>query len=126
MVTTETLFCVRMFSVETFKDWLLAELKVRGWSQNDLAKRANLSHGTVSNIINGNKGLGADSLNAIAHAFHLPPESVFRAAGLLPPAPPDTEYSRELTHLAQLLTPEDKDQLIAYARWLLERRKPKR
>lgn len=76
---------VKMYSVENFGDWLLHELKEAGISQAELARRAGLSKGTVSNLINGTKGVGQDSLKAIARALRLSPEVVFRAAGVLPP-----------------------------------------
>lgn len=118
MVTTETVFCVKMLSVETFKDWLLTEMESRGWNQNELAKRAGVSHGTISNILNDNKGVGRRSLSAIARALKIPPEVVFRAAGLLPPDREADPAEQELIHLYRLLPPDKQQQMLEYARFL--------
>ncbi|PKN83351.1 MAG: hypothetical protein CVU46_17175, partial [Chloroflexi bacterium HGW-Chloroflexi-8] len=68
-----------------FSDWLLEELKQRGWTQADLANSANINRQVVSTYINRQrKNPEPDVLIAIARAFVYPPEKVFRAAGLLP------------------------------------------
>jgi transcriptional regulator with XRE-family HTH domain len=108
----------KMFSVETFGDWLLNELNKQGWSQNELAKRAGISHGTVSNIINGNKGVGQDSLIAIARALKLPADLVFRKAGLLPPAVDIDEAAEALLHKIMNLPPEKRKQVIDFLNFL--------
>jgi transcriptional regulator with XRE-family HTH domain len=74
-----------MLSVESFSDWLLKELNARNMSQSDLARVAGLGSGTISNIVSGNRKVGQETLDKIARALRLPPEAVFRAAGLLPP-----------------------------------------
>lgn len=74
-----------MLSMENFGEWLLRELKKRELSQSDLSKISGLSRGTLSNLINGTRGIGPDSLLAIAKALKLPPTQVFEAAGILPP-----------------------------------------
>ena len=78
---------MKILSVENkFGDWLLQRLKEKGWTQSELARRAGLSRGTLSNIINGERGVGENTLIAVAHVLGYPPETVFRAAGILPPA----------------------------------------
>lgn len=85
--------------METFSSWLVSEIEKRSWTQNELARRAGISHGTVSNILNGNKGVGENSLNAIAQALGIPPAVVFRRAGLLPKESPMTEQKERLLFL---------------------------
>lgn len=57
-------------------------------SQSELARLAKLGRGTISNIMSGNRQVGQDTISAIARALKLPPETVFRAAGILPPQTP--------------------------------------
>jgi len=86
-----------MFSMESFSDWLLRELKKRDMSQSDLARAAKLGRGTISNIMTGTRNVGKDTLVKVAYALHLPPESVFRAAGILPASNNDPRVE-EISH----------------------------
>jgi transcriptional regulator with XRE-family HTH domain len=73
-----------------FSEWLTDELRKRGWSQADLARAANIHRQVVSTYINGRRSKpDEDVLRSIARAFKMPPEEVFRAAGLLPPTTED-------------------------------------
>ena len=56
-------------------------------SQADLARASGITRGGVSNLLNQVRKPDPDTCNAIAKAFNLPVETVFRAAGLLPPPP---------------------------------------
>jgi transcriptional regulator with XRE-family HTH domain len=71
-----------------FNDWLIERLKEENWSQANLARVSGLTTGAISNYINGRIPDEA-ALRKIAKAFKLPPENVFRAAGILPPATED-------------------------------------
>jgi transcriptional regulator with XRE-family HTH domain len=68
-----------------FTEWLEQELKNREWRPADLAREARLGDATLSRIINGVRNPGASVCRAIAAAFVIPPEEVFRHAELLPP-----------------------------------------
>jgi transcriptional regulator with XRE-family HTH domain len=94
-----------MVSMENFSEWLLEELKKRNWSQSDLSRMAGISPGTISNVISGAKGLGYETGKAIAHAFKIPPEEIFRVAGILPPKPNADEWLEEMNHKLSLLDP---------------------
>lgn len=82
--------------MESFPNWLLKELKDRDMSQSDLARLANLGSGTISNIMNGSRKVGQDTLTKIAQALRLPPELVFEKAGVLPPKTELPPKHREL------------------------------
>jgi transcriptional regulator with XRE-family HTH domain len=123
MVNMETLLCAKMFSMETFDQWIITELKKRNWNQNELAKRAGIAHGTVSNIINNNKGVGESSLRAIARAFKYPPEIVFRAAGLLPQVQQSSETEEKLLYLFTELSDEQRGMVLEYMQFLLSKNK---
>lgn len=105
-----------MFSMEKFNAWLLQELSKRNWSQSDLSYRANISRGTLSNILSGSRKIGTDVILAIARALHLPPEAVFRAAGILPPTPEADALTEEGLHILNQLEGEDKEEALRYLR----------
>jgi len=54
--------------------------------------------------------------NAIAHAFDMPPEVVFRAAGLLPPVTNSEEIIRMTLHEMGFMSDEDRLDMLEYAR----------
>lgn len=64
-------------------NWLLGELKKRNWSQNELARRAGLTSGTISNIVTGRVEGSQETLKSIAKALRIPTELIFVEAGLL-------------------------------------------
>ena len=97
-------------SMDSFSDWLRLQLKNRNWRQADLARAAHLDSAVISNLINERRGPGEDTCRAIARAFHLPPEQVFRAAGILPPSHNDID--EELEYLYSLLDESDKARII--------------
>ncbi len=109
---------IMMFTMENFGDWLLEQLKNRDMSQSELARLAGISKGTVSNLVNGTKGIGPDSLTAIAYALKLPRDLVFEKAGILPRKPELSPIKRKLAHLAQDLPDSD----VEIAITLLEQR----
>ena len=74
------------FHVETFKDWLDKELRERGWLAADLARASGLAEATISRIASGSRGLGVDSLIAIANALDVDPADVLRQLGRLGPS----------------------------------------
>ncbi len=80
-----------------FIDWLRNELETRGWSQAELARQSKLSPAQITRLLNGERGVGENGLNAIARALRLPPETVFRAAGKLPNRATDPRID-ELSH----------------------------
>lgn len=104
-----------------FADWLIIELNKHGWTQADLAREAGLNRQVISTYINRRREKpDSDSLIAIARALKLPPETVFRAAGLLPPAPPETEYTNQLIYLTRNLSEEKRKILLSIAEKLSE------
>lgn len=66
-----------------FTAWLMGELNQRGWSREELARRADLYSSVVSKIVNGESGIGPDVAKKIAKALDVPQLTVFRKAGLI-------------------------------------------
>src|SRR5688500_4002745 len=108
--------------MDNFTPWLLKELENRSWRPVDLARRAGLSIGSLSNILNGNRRAGPDMCKAIAQALGTPPEKLFRLAGLLPPLPAaEDELLYEMIETFKCLTPEKRQEVSDYTRWQLQR-----
>jgi transcriptional regulator with XRE-family HTH domain len=102
--------CVIIFSMENkFAEWLMQRLDEKGWSQSDLARRANIARGTISNILNGTRAVGPDTCLSIAKALNYPPEVVFRKAGILPPQDNQDETTQQAVHIFTQLSPHYQD-----------------
>ncbi len=63
-------------TVKTFSSWLVGAIRDKGWSQAELARRANVSPAAISDVISGRRNVGNDLAIAIANAFRFPPEEV--------------------------------------------------
>ena len=87
-----------------FTDWLMLNMREREWSQSDLARASGLTRQAISYYL-GDKSKSPDeiALRKLARAFQIPPEQVFRAAGLLPPKPADDPWVDEMAHKLGLL-----------------------
>lgn len=104
--------------MENFGSWLLNLLQEKNISQSELARRAHISKGTVSNLINGTSGIGEDSLISIAEALNLPPELLFEKAGKFRTKSELSSIKRKLLHVAQDMPDSD----VEIAITLLEQR----
>lgn len=116
-------FCYLMVTKLDFANWLQDKLNRQGWDQAELADRSGLSSAQVSRIISEIRSPGPDACTAIARAFGLPPEIVFRKAGLLPPAPQETTTTRELVYMFLQLDEDAQDRMMQIARAFLEAKK---
>lgn len=107
--------------METFGEWLRKELNHRKISQRELADRSGITPAQISRVISGTRGPGPELIQSIAYALNLPPEEVYRAAGLLPEHPKSNPSVEEILHIARQLPQADIEDLIALARTKLER-----
>ena len=69
--------------MNTFSDWLFSQMQAKGWSQSDLARHAGVTRTAISDVLSGRRKAGNELCTAIALALQIPPEEVFRAAGIL-------------------------------------------
>jgi len=69
---------------DDFIQWLIDELNERDWSMNELARRAGVTSGAISLVMSMQRKPGPELLLGIAQALQLPPETVFRKAGIFP------------------------------------------
>jgi len=91
-----------MFSVGQhlrFSDWLQSEMDKRGWSQSDCARSADLNRAVINKLLNGKSRPQPSTLIALARGFKIPVETVYRAAGLLPPSIDGDDTTEELIYI---------------------------
>ena len=104
------------YCIMSFAEWIDLELNKRNWNRADLARKSGMSESSISHIYTGRRNPGSELCAAIAHAFDLPPEVVFRAAGLLPPVSDSEEIIRMTLHEMGFMTDEDRLEMLEYAR----------
>ncbi len=97
-----------------FSEWLQAELDQRDWNGNQLAVRAGIDRGIISRALNRERMPSPESLKSIASALGYPAETIYRAAGLLPPVSEADAWKERILHLAEQFPEEEHDDLIAY------------
>lgn len=106
---------------EALGDWLTDQLNRRGWSHNELGRRAGVSQPAVSGIIAGRKP-SADFCIKIAGALDESPIMLLRLAGILPSVSNDTVID-EVVELLHTLTPENRQEVLAYIRFRMQQQK---
>ncbi len=111
-------YAIISVEMDTFSGWLLRELEHRGWNQAELHRKSGLSKTIISDVISDKVTPGYEFCIAIGKALQVPPESVMRLAGLLPPVPAKTEQSEQLLYLFNQLDPDKKQDLLGYAEFL--------
>lgn len=104
-----------------FNDWMLERLKEQNWNQADLARASGLTRTAVSNYINGRIPDEA-ALRKLAKGFKLPPETVFRAAGILPPESEKTPNLLEWIGIFTEADDNDRQEMLNYARYMSNRK----
>lgn len=88
-----------------FTDWLTEEMRKRdNMSPATLAKLAGISEGAISHLFAGRRKPGKDLCLGIATAFKIPPEQVYRIAGILPPEASENAWADQQAYLLSQLT----------------------
>jgi transcriptional regulator with XRE-family HTH domain len=114
-------------------DWIDGELQARGWTTRELARRAGLSHTTISNVMTGKRLPGWDFLVAIAAPLGSTSVEVFIMAGKLSHSEVFSGLSRlvpsgqadlaqQLTTIVQTLDRADRECLVRIAQALAQHR----
>lgn len=99
-------------ATESFTVWINKEIKERGWSLRELARRSNLSSTAVINVMNQHRRPGTDFCKGVARAFRISPDEVMRRAGILPPSPPKTIRLSEALRLFNSLTESEQESML--------------
>lgn len=102
-----------------FTEWLTSEIRRRGWSEAEFARRGKISPQAVNQAINGINKPGIKLLEATAHAFDLPLEEVLRRSGRLRAWPAEA-LTDDLIARLRRLPAEDQDKVLALWRMALE------
>lgn len=112
-------------SADTFVEYLDEELARRNWRPADLARAAGISTGSLSQIYSGTRNPGPDIANAIAVGLGVPPDVVFRKAGLLPeqPGPERDPAFQEVWEIMRNMTADERREVVDYALWQFRRRR---
>ena len=119
IIIIKAIIMLTMTSTE-FSEWLAEEVTTRGWSYRELARRAGLSSGAISQVVTQKNFPGIEFCQGIARAFQIPPERVFRQAGHLPPRIIGNNESNEILDYFQALNTQNRQTLLALARTLHE------
>ena len=102
--------------------WLQQIRESRGLTQSDLARLAHLNRAVINKIENNASFPTPDTINAIAKALQLAPETVFRAAGLLPITPAIDQKIEDINHLMRELPPDELEEIELIIRMKLNRK----
>jgi transcriptional regulator with XRE-family HTH domain len=103
--------------------WLTKQVEERGWTYNELGRRAGLSSGHISLVTTERQKPGYEFCVKIAQALQQPPEKVLRLAGLLPdlPGPEEDITFGELLEIMRRLSPEERLEVYHYAKYRYQR-----
>ena len=113
-----------MYSMEnSLQEWVGDEMNARGWNRSELARRAHVSRGTISNILNGMRGIGVDVAEKLANAFDVPPSLVMKKAGIIAERVSESDEKEEIFGLFTQLSPEERDEIRDLMKFKLERNK---
>jgi transcriptional regulator with XRE-family HTH domain len=108
---------------DELRAWLAQELERRKWSQRELARQADISRAFVNRVLSGDISPSVNFCYKIAQALGEAPEKVLRLAGILPSNQTEDNTLQELIELARNLPPEDRTELLKYARFRYQQRK---
>lgn len=101
-----------------FNVWLTKRLDKEDWNNSELARRASVAPSTVSMVLNQQQRPGLDFCLGVAKALRIPPETVLRKAGLLPPVPPAIEQEQEYLLILRELSAGTRETLLTMVRAL--------
>ena len=112
---------VDMFSNQDFIEWLQSEMDKRDWTQSDLARASGLSRAVINKLLNRKTHPNPHTLQAIARAFKMPIESVYRIAGLLPKETENETFAAEIAHKLKLIqSPQRKKTALRLLKALID------
>lgn len=101
-------------------EWLSSKLQQRGWSHNELARRAGVSQSAISGTLSGVRKAGADFCIKVAVALDESPEKVLRLATILPPLkiPEDDPLLVDAVDILHGLSTVQLKEVVRYLRFL--------
>jgi len=106
--------------IDRFWDWAEEELERRNLTWYAVERKAGLSSGAISKRVDAQRPTET-TCTAIAQVFGVPPEWVFRKAGILPRA--GDPRRQDLIDVLKYLQDEDLDRIMLFAEVLYRRHK---
>ena len=103
--------------------WLNKRLADLGWSQRELARRANVSQTTVSEVISGKRKPTWNFCADIARPLGMDPDEVFVLAGLKRPPPAAVAEEAEVLGILRGLPGSVRDVVVSMLRGLAKERR---
>jgi len=110
-----------MTKTTDFWEWAEAELDRRGLNWYKVEMIAGVSNNSISGRARELLPPTDHTAKAIAKAFNLPPESIMRRAGILPPEPAESEQLNEVIHLFNQLSPTEQAIILEQVRAIAAR-----
>ena len=112
--------CCRTVEVDLIT-WVDIERTKRGWSLRELSRCSGFSDGYMQLVMSGQRNITYAVCSGLARAFGVPPDQVFRLAGLLPKiSPQDNLAITKLIEMIQYLSPQRIQTLSEIASGLYE------
>lgn len=112
---------------EAFWEWAECHLRERDLTWYAVERKAGLANAAISKRARDRLPPTATTCRALAHVFDLPPQRVFREAGILPPrviGGENRERKGELLDYYEALDERGRDTALAMLRTLYEQRGP--
>jgi transcriptional regulator with XRE-family HTH domain len=105
---------------KALSDWVNKELKKKGWSMRELARRSKIDASTVSKVLSGEDKPGAKFYQGVARAFGYPLESIERLdrEGIEPFSPGPDNTLDDLAALVATLPQEARQEVLLFAHYL--------
>lgn len=103
--------------------WLQEELIKRGMTQMQLSIKSGVTPAQISRIISGTRGAGEKTLSAIAQGLNIAPETIFRAAGFLPPKKKTSMDVEGIIFLLEQLPPSERQEIEDLIKFKVERKR---
>lgn len=110
--------------METLPEFLERQLRLRGWSERELARQAKVAGFTVGRALGRypDKPISYDAIVALSVPLRTDPVSMLRMAGLLPRAPEQTLIEDQLLKTFRELPTEHQQNLLFFAEYLFTQR----
>ena len=91
--------------------WLLAQMKERNESARDMSLKCDLDHGAISRYLLGTRPSPANCVK-MADGLGIPRRRIMYLAGYEDAPPDHSDFLREVGHLTEGWTPEQKQALL--------------
>jgi transcriptional regulator with XRE-family HTH domain len=109
---------------EMLNQWIIDKLNAHNMSMRELGRRANVPQSNLSKILSGKQEASLDVYIRIAQAFDAVLE-MLRVAEIVPIGETEELSLSEWMEIGKQLTPDERLEVMEYALYRKERRRPK-